>query len=116
MPGRSVRRSTTGPFRFLYPGRVVLPASLTRAIVRRTLLRTSWASKICPDDRHSRPHVHWALVEAAVHASRQGAPDVVVYRMTRARRDATVARLTVARKIGKRVYHTLRELELEAAA
>jgi len=55
--------------------------------------------------------VHWALVEAAVHASRQGAPDVVVYRMTRARRDATVARLTVARKIGKRVYHTLRELE-----
>ncbi len=27
----------------------------------------------------------------------------------------TVARLTVARKIGKRVYHTLRELELEAA-
>jgi len=32
------------------------------------------------------------------------------------RRDATVARLTVAHKIGKRVYHALRELELEAAA
>ena len=33
----------------------------------------------------------------------------------RARRDTTVARLTVARKIGKRVYHALRELELAAA-
>lgn len=62
------------------------------------------------------PHLRWALVEAAVHASRQSAPDVAVYRATRERRDATVARLTVARKIGKRVYHTLRELELEAAA
>jgi transposase len=62
------------------------------------------------------PHLRWALVEAAVHANRQSAPDVAVYRATRARRDATVARLTVARKIGKRVYHALRELEFEAAA
>jgi transposase len=61
------------------------------------------------------PHLRWALVEAAVHANRQSAPDVAVYRATRARRDATVARLTIARKIGKRVYHALRELELEAA-
>jgi transposase len=61
------------------------------------------------------PHLRWALVEAAVHANRQTAPDVAVYRATRARRDATVARLTVARKIGKRVYHTLRELEIAAA-
>jgi transposase len=61
------------------------------------------------------PHLRWALVEAAVHANRQSAPDVAVYRATRARRDATVARLTVARKIGKRVYLTLRELELAAA-
>jgi len=50
-----------------------------------------------------------------VHANRKGAPDVAVYRTTRARRDATVARLTVARKIGKRIYHILRELELAAA-
>jgi transposase len=61
------------------------------------------------------PHLRWALVEAAVHANRRGAPDAAVYRTTRARRDATVARLTVARKIGKRVYHTLRDLELAAA-
>ena len=31
---------------------------------------------------------------------------------TRQRRDTTVARLTIARKIGKRAFHTLRELEL----
>jgi hypothetical protein len=61
------------------------------------------------------PHLRWALVEAAVHANRRSAPDVAVYRATRERRDATVARLTVARKIGKRVYCALRELELAAA-
>ena len=61
------------------------------------------------------PHLRWALVEAAVHAHRSTAPDVALYRATRERRSATVAKLTVARKIGKRVFHTLRELELDAA-
>jgi transposase len=61
------------------------------------------------------PHLRWALVEVAVHASRETAPDVAYYRTVRERRDATVARLSVARKIGKRAYHTLRELELAAA-
>jgi transposase len=61
------------------------------------------------------PHLRWALVEAAVHAHRPTAPDVALYRATRERRSATVAKLTVARKIGKRVFHTLRELELNAA-
>jgi transposase len=56
------------------------------------------------------PHLRWALVEAAVHAHRATAPDLELYRSIR-RRDATVARLTVARKIGRRVYHVLRELE-----
>jgi hypothetical protein len=37
-----------------------------------------------------------------VHAHRATAPDLALYRATRARRDTTVARLTVARKIGKR--------------
>jgi transposase len=72
-----------------------------------------------PPARHlakaGSPHLCWALVEAAVHANRRGAPEAAVYRATRARRDATVARLTVARKIGKRVYHALRDLELAAA-
>jgi hypothetical protein len=34
---------------------------------------------------------------------RPTAPDIALYRATRARRDTTVARLTVARKIGKRL-------------
>jgi transposase len=58
------------------------------------------------------PHLRWALVEAAVHAHRQGAPDLALYRATQERRDTTVARLTVARKIGRRAFHALRELEL----
>jgi transposase len=61
------------------------------------------------------PQLRWALVEAAVHANQRNAPDVTHYRAVRDRRDTTVARLSVARKIGKRVYHTLRELELAAA-
>ena len=54
------------------------------------------------------PNLRWALVEAAVHAHRTTTPDLALYRATRERRDTTIARLTVARKIGKRAYHTLR--------
>jgi transposase len=61
------------------------------------------------------PHLRWALVEAAVHAHRATAPDLELYPATRERRDSTIARLTVARKIGKRAYHALRELERAAA-
>ena len=61
------------------------------------------------------PHLRWALVEAAVHAHRPTAPDLALYRATRQRRDTTVARLTIARKIGKRAFRLLRELELTAA-
>jgi hypothetical protein len=55
--------------------------------------------------------MRWALVEATVDANRQSTPDVAIYGATRARRDDKVARLTVHRKIGNRVYHALRELE-----
>jgi transposase len=61
------------------------------------------------------PHLRWALVEAAVHSHRATAPEIELYRATRERRDATIARLTVARKIGKRAYYALRELEQAAA-
>jgi len=57
------------------------------------------------------PHLRWARNEAAVHAHRPTAPDLALYRSTRERRDTTVARPTVARKIGKRAFHTPRELE-----
>ena len=58
------------------------------------------------------PHLRWALVEAAVHAHRPTAPDLALYRATRERRDTSVARLTIALKIGKGAFHALRELEL----
>jgi len=61
------------------------------------------------------PHLRWALVEAAVHAHRASHPDLALYRATRERRHTAAARLTVARKIGKRAFHALRELELAAA-
>ena len=47
-----------------------------------------------------------------MHAHRPTAPDLALYRATRERRSTAVARLTIARKIGKRPYHALRELEL----
>jgi hypothetical protein len=40
--------------------------------------------------------------------------DAPLYRATRERRHTAVARLTIARKIGKRAFHALRELELAA--
>jgi len=58
------------------------------------------------------PHLRWALVEAAVHAHRPTHPDLALYRATRERRNTAVARLTIARKIGKRAFHALREREL----
>jgi transposase len=61
-------------------------------------------------------HLRWALTEAAVHAHRPTAPDLELYRAVRSRHHSAAARLTVARKIGKRAYHVLRELELDAAA
>ena len=61
------------------------------------------------------PHLRWALNEAAVHAHRPTAPDLALYRATRERRNTAVARLTIARKIGKRAFHALREFELAAA-
>jgi transposase len=61
-------------------------------------------------------HLRWALSEAAVHAHRSTAPDLELYRAVKERHHSAAARLTVARKIGKRAYHVLRELELEAAA
>jgi transposase len=60
------------------------------------------------------PHLRWALVEAAVHAHRPTHPDLALYRATRERRHPAVARPTIARKIGKRAFHALRELELAA--
>ena len=60
--------------------------------------------------------LRWALYEAAVCAARRTAPDHDYYAAVRARRDAGRATLSVARKLARRCYHTLRELGEDALA
>lgn len=76
------------------------------------------------DGKRSRGHLsrqgpsllRWALYEAAVHASRVSSPDHAYYEAVKARHqgDAQIAILSVARKLARRCYHTLRELGPEA--
>ena len=76
------------------------------------------------DGKRSKGHLsrqgpsllRWALYEAAVHASRLSSPDHAYYEAVKARRqgDSKIAILSVARKLARRCYHTLRELGSEA--
>jgi transposase len=74
------------------------------------------------DARRARGHLsrqgpsalRWALFEAAQCARRPGSPDHDYYLETAARLGGNRACLTVARKLLKRSYHTLRELGEEA--
>jgi transposase len=54
--------------------------------------------------------LRWALYESAKCAARPAAPDYRYYIATRTRRTAGLATLSVARKLARRCYHTLREL------
>jgi len=58
--------------------------------------------------------LRWALYESAKCAARPAAPDHRYYRTARDRRNAGLATLSVARKLTRRCYHTLRELGEEA--
>ena len=58
--------------------------------------------------------LRWALYEPAKCAARPAAPDHRYYQATRGRRTAGLATLSVARKLARRCYHTLRELGEEA--
>ncbi len=60
--------------------------------------------------------LRWALYEAAKCAARPAAPDYGYYTATRDRRTGGLATLSVARKLARRCYHTLRELGEEAMA
>ena len=60
--------------------------------------------------------LRWALYESAKCAARPAAPDYDYYTAFRARRGAGLATLSVARKLARRCYHTLRELGEEALA
>src|SRR5256885_11790677 len=73
-----------------------------------------WASALKLSE-HGRLQVDSLLAIIAALEVQLDTVDAELYRAVRERRDATVARLTVARKIGKRAYHALRELELAAA-
>ena len=63
--------------------------------------------------RQGPPALRWALFEAA-HPRRRGQPDRDYYRQTAERLGANRACLSIARKLLKRSYHTLRELGEEA--
>ena len=60
--------------------------------------------------RQGPPVLRWALYEAAMCAARPSSPDLAYYRSVRDRRNAQLAVLSVARKLARRCYHTLREL------
>jgi transposase len=64
--------------------------------------------------RQGPPLLRWALYEAAKCAARPAAPDHRYYAAARDRRTAGLATLSVARKLARRCYHTLRELGEEA--
>ncbi len=64
--------------------------------------------------RQGPPALRWALFEAAQSAARAGSPDLDYYRQAAERLGANRACLSVARKLLKRSFHTLRELGEEA--
>jgi transposase len=64
--------------------------------------------------RQGPPALRWALFEAAQSACRRGSPDRDYYAQAAERLGHNRACLSVARKLLKRSYHTLRELGEEA--
>lgn len=67
--------------------------------------------------KQGSPEARWALYEAAQSACRKTSPDHQAYLALRARGlSHTRASLTIARKLARRSYHTLRELGDEALA
>jgi transposase len=66
--------------------------------------------------RQGPPALRWALYEAAQVARRTGSPDRDYYEQAAERLGGNRACLSVARKLLKRSYHTLRELGQEALA
>lgn len=81
---------------------------------------TVWASdsKRSPGRlaRQGSPVLRWALFEAAKSAARSASPDFDYYEATRLRLGAKRATVSVARKLARRCYHTLRDLGAAALA
>jgi transposase len=74
---------------------------------------TVWSS----DGKRTRGHLakqgppvlRWALYEAAVYSARPSSPDYAYYCRLRQRLEAHIALISVARKLARRCYHTLRD-------
>jgi transposase len=64
--------------------------------------------------RQGPPVLRWALYEAALYASRPSSPDYAYFCRVRQRIDGQRALLSVARKLARRCYHTLRDLGEQA--
>ena len=64
--------------------------------------------------RQGSPVLRWALYEAALYASRPASPDYTYFCQVRQRIDGQRALLSVARKLARRCYHTLRDLDEQA--
>lgn len=62
------------------------------------------------------PTLRWALYESAVYAARPASPDYPYFCQLRRRLDGQLALLSVARKLARRCYHTLRNLDALAMA
>jgi transposase len=60
--------------------------------------------------RQGSPVLRWALHEAAMCAARPSSPDHAYYLQVRQRLGGKRAALSVARKLAREAYHTLREL------
>jgi transposase len=57
--------------------------------------------------------LRWALYEAAKNSSHRRSPDHDYYAAVKARHDGKIAAISVARKLARRCYHVLRELDPE---
>jgi transposase len=64
--------------------------------------------------KQGSPELRWALAEAAHHACRRRSPDHELYLAVKDRRGGQRATLTVARKIARRAYHVLSDLDQAA--
>lgn len=66
--------------------------------------------------RQGPPELRWALYEAAVCAARPGSPDHAYYQQVKQRKGGKRPALSVARKLIRRIRHTLIELDDQALA
>jgi transposase len=79
--------------------------------------RSDRRSRVGKLTKQGSPQLRWALYECAQSATRPQSPDHHDYLALKQRGlSHTRASLTIARKLARRAFHTLRELDEEAIA